>query len=85
MSGWVATEISQTRDSPIPITTPASTPKSSVAGDGGDRDPEVEALDPEEPAHLGQVHHPHHDRLDDQGGQHRLGQVGEQRREDDAG
>ena len=53
------------------------------AQDGCDRDPEVEPLDAVEPAHLGDVHHAHHDGLDDQRAEHRLGQLGEQRRQDE--
>ena len=44
-------------------------------GDRRDRDPEVEALDPGQAAHLWHVHHPQDHRLDDQGPEHRLGQI----------
>ena len=79
MWGWVATAMSQRSERPIPIMTPASTPNDQGAEDRGDRDPEVEPLDARKPPHLGDVHHAHHDGLDDECGQHRLGQVGEQR------
>jgi hypothetical protein len=49
--------------------------------DGGDRDPEVEALHLGQAAHLGHVHHPHDDCLDDQGSEHGLGQNREDRRQ----
>ena len=73
--------MSHTSESPIPIITPGEDAEHEGPGDGGDRDPEVEALHPGEPAHLGHVHHAHDHGLDDQGGQHRLGQLGEQRRQ----
>ena len=41
------------------------------------------ALHPAKPAELGEVDHPEHDRIDDDRGQDRLGQLGEQGREQD--
>ena len=58
---------------------PGEDPEHQRPRDRRDRDPEVEALDPGEPAHLGHIHHAHHDRLDDERGEHRLGEVGEER------
>ena len=63
----------------MPIITPASTPNTRVPTIAAIGDPEVEPLDPGEPPHLGDVHHAHHDRLDDERREHGLGEVGEQR------
>ena len=81
--GRVATEISQSNDRPIPTITPASTPNSSVPAMAATAIQKSKRCTRSEAAHLGHVHHPHHDRLDDQRGEHRLGQVREQRREEE--
>ena len=51
------------------------------AEDRGHRDPEVEARHAVKAAQLGDVDHPEHDRVDDDGAEDRLREVGEQRRE----
>lgn len=55
------------------------------AHDRRDCDPEVESRHVSEPAHLLDVHHALHDRLDDECGEYGFGKIGEQRSEYEQG